>query len=213
MTGYSWQWMPESLISRILTKLKEHATTTELNGIDHRQLRCLSRTNEHYQKSIALQLPPEIHFSVKCCRSTNLFPLRYKKHYNDDGFLKCHNQYVESTLAHPSTALHWIPCKKEERFNICTGLILLHSKHLRKAVLEEAGQPYPLKVLSPVSLVLLLPLSQPHPTFKKYHLETEYNRPLSDSAVPGYTLTVLHNLMKARHIQLHYICFSSNCYF
>jgi len=39
--------MPESLISSILNKLKEHTTATESNGIDCRQLWRSSQTNKH----------------------------------------------------------------------------------------------------------------------------------------------------------------------
>lgn len=59
---------------------------------------------------------------MKSCKNTNLFPLRYKQHYDDDGFLKCHNHYVQSTLADPSTALQRVTCRKDERFNICIGV-------------------------------------------------------------------------------------------
>lgn len=174
--------MDKGLISSSPIKLKEHTTTTELIGNECRQWWCLSQTNKHCWKS--LQLPPKIHLSVKCFKNTNLFPLRYKQHYDDDGFLKCHNHYIQSTLAHPSTALQGVTCKKKERFNICIGLILLHSKHLKKAVLEEAaGQLNPLEVPSPIPLVLLLPLPQTHSSFQKVS-ETESNRSLSHSAAP-----------------------------
>lgn len=174
--------MDKGLISSIPIKLKEHTTTTELIGNECRQSWCLSQTNKHCWKS--LQLPPKIHLSVKCCKNTNLFPLRYKQHYDDDGFLKCHNHYVQSTLAHPSTALQGVTCKKDERFNTCTGLIYFRVNILKKAVLEEAvGQLNPPELPSPSPLVLLFPLPLPHLSFQKVS-ETESNRTLSHLAVP-----------------------------
>lgn len=161
MIGYFWQLMSENLI-----KEQAHTYPTEWNGTECSQLWCLriSQTNKHWNiRNQNLWLVPEFFFlPVRCSKNTNLLPLRYQKHYNDDGLLKCHNHYVQSTLTHPSTALQWVTCQREEKFNIHIWLVLPHSKHWRKAVWEE-GQLHPFGVPSPTSQVLSLP-PLPHST-------------------------------------------------
>lgn len=151
MIGYFWQLMSENLI-----KEQEHTNPTELNGTECSQSWCLriSQTNKHWNtRNQNLWLAPDFFLSVRCSKNTNLLPLRYQKHYNDDGFLKCHNHYVQSTLTHPSTALQWVTCKREEKINTHIWLVLPHNKHFRKAIREE-GQLYLWSILE---CPLLLP--------------------------------------------------------